>query len=71
MRHEDWEQIKRTADRVARNLHADARAGKLKKIGIEEICKALDAEVDESKFDSEYLDKLEEQTTRRVVELVG
>jgi len=71
VRVEDWDRIKSTADRVARNLHADAKAGKLKKIGIEEIRAALHQESYDDPFDDEYADKLEEQTTRRVAELVG
>lgn len=68
--YERREDIKRLAALIADTLFADAKAGKLTKIGIDEIRNAIAAFVTVP-LDPEAAEMLEEMTTRRVVERVG
>lgn len=70
MEYEKRQAMKATAKRVADQLFADAKAGKLQKVGIDEIRRALRAEPSCPTNRRDY-DTLEEMTTRSIVELVG
>lgn len=67
--HEDRELFKRIAERVASELISDMKAGRLKKVGIDEIRARLHEEP--GWMGRDQFDALEELTTRRLVEKVG
>lgn len=66
----DREAFKQIAERVATQLLDDCRAGRISKIGIDEIRAALRAQT-ECPRGAWAFDALEEMTTRRLVEKVG
>jgi len=70
VKHPLWPELRGLADRIAGELMADLKSGKLLKVGIGEVRAAILA-VDVEGFDAHTREQLETLTLRRVIHLVG